>query len=199
MTGEADVPPPPPGAGGPPPIPMKSGHGPLFWILVSLGGLFVLCCAGGLIVFVVAREKFKEFAAMPEDERKAAILEAVAGEESHAASEFIKAIDEERDEDAWAMTAPTFRVLTPRDKFAEMTELVGQVLGRCQSKHLTNANVKTQVGSGSTASLDYAAKFERGDGTIHLDLVKIDGTWKVASWRTDSPLFLDAMKRGSGK
>jgi uncharacterized protein DUF4019 len=201
VTGTAGAPP-PPGADGPPPVPAKSGRGPLFWILVAAGGLFALCCAGGVVVFLVVREKAAEFAALPESERNArmsALLEAASEEELRAATEFTRAVDEERDDDAWAMTAPAFRLVTPREKFAELTDLVGQVVGRCLSKQLRNANVKHQFGSGSTASLDFAAKFEKGDGTIHFDLAQIDGTWKVASWRVDSPLFLDAMKRGSGK
>jgi hypothetical protein len=181
---------------------VQSGHGPLFWILVVLGGLFVLCCAGGLVVFFVAREKFEEFAALPESERNtrvSALLESASAEEVRAATEFTKAVDEERDDDAWEMTAPAFRVATPRDKFGELTELVGQVVGRCLEKELRNVNTKHALGGGATASLDFAAKFEKGDGTIHFDLAEIDGTWKVASWRVESPLFLDAMKRGSGK
>jgi hypothetical protein len=194
--------PPPPGAAFPPPVPVKSGHGPLFWILIAFGGLFVLCCAVGLVFFLVAREKFEEFAALPESERNARVsqlLESAAEEEVRAASEFIRAVDEERDDEAWEMTAPAFRLVMPRDKFSELTELVGQVLGRCVEKHLRTANTKNLIGSGSTASLDFDAKFEKGDGTIHFDLVEIGGAWKVASWRTDSPLFMDAMKRGSGK
>jgi hypothetical protein len=200
VTGAPDLPPPPDSP--PPPVPVQSGHGPLFWILVVLGGLFVLCCAGGLVVFFVAREKVEEFAALPESERNArvsALLESASAEEVRAASEFTKAVDEERDDDAWEMTAPAFRVATPRDKFGELTELVGQVVGRCLEKELRNVNTKHALGGGATASLDFAAKFEKGDGTIHFDLAEIDGTWKVASWRVDSPLFLDAMKRGSGK
>jgi hypothetical protein len=181
---------------------VQSGHGPLFWILVVLGGLFVLCCAGGLVVFFVAREKVEEFAALPESERNArvsALLESASAEEVRAATEFTKAVDEERDDDAWEMTAPAFRVATPRDKFGELTELVGQVVGRCLEKELRSVNTKHALGGGATASLEFAAKFEKGNGTIHFDLAEIDGTWKIASWHVESPLFLDAMKRGSGK
>ena len=201
MTGPPDAPPPPPGAPSPPPLP-KAGKGPLFWILVVLGGLFALCCAGGLVFFFAAREKFEEFAALSESERNArvsAILETASEAEVRVATEFIKAVDEERDDDAWEMTAPAFRVVTTREKFGEMTELIGEVVGRCLSKDLRNFNSKHPLGGGSTTSLDFNAQFEKGAGTIHFDLVQIDGTWKVASWRTDSPLFLDAMKRGSGK
>ena len=201
MTGSSEVPP-PPGADGPPPVPAKKGHGPLFWIAVVLGGLFAVCCAGGLVVFFVARKSFNEFAALPESERNArmsALLESGSEEQVRAATEFIQAVDEERDDDAWEMTTPAFRVSTPREKFGEMTELVGRVLGKCLSKELRNVNVKHAFGGSSTASLVFAATFEKGEGTIHFDLAETGGTWKVASWRTESPLLLDAMKRGSGK
>lgn len=210
MTGPPDAPPPPPGgdvppppgAASPPPLPKASGKGPLFWILVVLGSLLVVCCAGGLVFFFVAREKFEEFVALSPSERDArvsALLETASEAQVRAATAFIQAVDEERDDDAWEMTAPAFRVVTTREKFGELTELVGQVVGRCLSKELRNVNVKHPIGGGSTASLDFNAKFEKGAGTIHFDLLEIDGTWKVTSWRTDSPLFLDAMKRGSGK
>jgi hypothetical protein len=200
VTGAPDLPPPP--ASPPPPVPGKPGHGPLFWILVALGGLFVTCCAGGLVVFFVAREKVQEFAALPESERNArvsTILAGAADEQVRAATEFIKAVDEERDDDAWEMTAPAFRVATPRDKFGELTELVSQVVGRCLEKELRNVNTKVPLSGGSSTSLVFGAKFEKGNGTILFDLAEIDGKWKVASWRVESPLFLDAVKRGSGK
>jgi hypothetical protein len=35
--------------------------------------------------------------------------------------------------------------------------------------------------------------------SIRLDLVSAGGAWKIFGWRTDSPRFVDAMKRGAGK
>lgn len=201
MSGPPDVPP-PPGAASPPPVPSSSGRGPLFWILVSCGALFVLCCAGGLVVWLVVRDKFEEFANLPPEERERRMNELAASmgaDELRAADEFVRAVDEERDDDAWEMTTPAFRISMPRDKFGEMTELVGNVVGRCNSKLVRTFNSRSKIGGGSSCSLVFAAKFEKGDGTISFDLVEVNGAWKVQAWKVESPLFLDAMKRGSGK
>ena len=202
MSGPPEAPP-PPAAPSPPPLPKSSGKGPLFWILFALAGLFALCCASGLIVWFVVKSKLVEVSSASQAARDAqmtAIAETMAEDELRAANDFIAAIDEERDDDAWEMTAPAFRVLTPRDKFGELTELAASVLGRCVSKEVRTFKSRTAlVGGQTTASITFAAKFEKGDGTIQVELVEVGGAWKVASWRTDSPLFLDAMKRGSGK
>jgi hypothetical protein len=89
--------------------------------------------------------------------------------------------------------------VTQRAKFDELTALVRTVVGRCKSKQLRSVNERVALGGSSTSNLVFAATFEKGEGTITMDVVSEAGSWKILSWRTNSPLFDEAMKHGAGK
>jgi hypothetical protein len=197
----SDAPPPPSQATGPPPAAPR-GSGVLKWVLIAAGALLLACGCGTMLVLRFARDWF-EVALAPPGEREARLsrkLESIVGDQVACADRFVAAVDAGRDDDAWAMTTDGFRTATSREKFGELTATVRSVLGRCTARQVQNVQTRSSLGAGpSTTSLVFAATFEKGAGTIKFDLVSGDGGWSVSGWRTESPLFLDAIGKGAGK
>jgi len=188
-----------------PPVPglaaAKKKRGVGFWLLIAGGALLLLCGGGVLLLWHFGRD-WIDIAQALEGERQELLskkLGAIAGGQVPAVDAFVAAVDEKRDDDAWAMTAARFREATQREKFDGLTSLVRTVMGRCTSKKLRNLNTRQALGGGTTSNLVFAATFEKGDGTITVDLEQEAGVWKVLGWRTNSPLFDEAMKRGAAK
>lgn len=185
----------------PPDVPAKRKRGVGFWLLVAGGALLVVCGGGALLAWHFSAD-WIAIARAPEGEREALLskkLGEMAGDQTAAVDSFVAAVDESRDDDAWAATSERFRATTSREKFGELTSLVRTVVGRCKSKRLRSLNAKQNLGGSTVSSLAYGATFEKGDGGIAIDLESVDGVWKVLTWRTNSPLFEQAMKRGAGK
>jgi len=188
----------PPPLDAPPPAPARRKSRLRFWLLLGGGVLLAVCGGGALIVWRFVRNLEE---ATPE-ERQAIVartLQSMAGPQTEAADAFIAAVDEKRDDDAWAATAPAFRGTTTREKFGDFAQLVRDVVGRLKSKTLVGFNTRTVLGGDAVAALSWSAKFEKGDGTIQIDVVSLDGAWKIQKWNVNSPLFVEAMKKGAGK
>jgi Protein of unknown function (DUF4019) len=187
----------------PPPVPSAPAkrRGLRFWLLIGVGALLAVCIGGAILV----RDQVREWAAIanaPEAERGALLskkLEGLTADRLPVINGFLAAVDEGRDDDAWAMVTDSFRATTTREEFGELTALVRSVVGRCTSKELRTFNTRNVVGSSTVTTLVFAAKFEKGDGTISMDVESSGGEWKVRGWNTNSPLFTEAMKRGAAK
>jgi hypothetical protein len=185
----------------PPPVPKKPASR-LRFVLLVLGGVLVAVCGGGAFYAWKFVHEIADIAAAPPGEREALLskkLESMAADQTSAVDAFLAAVDEGRDDDAWAMASSRLRTITPRDKFGDTMTLIRSVVGRCKSKQLRNLDSRSNLDGTSTSSMLYAATFEKGDGTIKADLVTEDGNWKVFGWNVNSPLFMDAMKKGAGK
>lgn len=187
----------------PPPVPsVPPRRGRLrFWLLLGAGALLAVCIGGAILVRDQVRE-WAEIANAPEAERGALLskkLEELTADRMPAVNRYLAAVDESRDDDAWSMVTDGFRATTTREQFGELTALVRSVVGRCNSKELRTFNTKNVVGSSTVTSLVFAAKFEKGEGTISIDVESSGGEWKVRGWHTNSPLFTEAMKRGAAK
>ena len=163
--------------------------------------MVVLCGAGALLIADAAKE-WIDIARAPESERAALLskkLGEMAADQMAATDRYLAAIDEERDDDAWEMASAAFHGSTTREKFGETAAIVRSVVGRCRSHELRSFNSNVALGGATTCMLQFAARFEKGDGTITMELESAGGAWKVRTWRTNSPLFDEAMKRGAGK
>lgn len=170
-----------------------------FWFAV-VGGLGLLCCGGiGAAVWSGARE-WIDIAAAPESERADLLskkLEQFAGDRVRVADEFLAAVDADRGDDAWAMTSQTFQSAVVREKFDELRHSVTTVMGPLVSRRVTNVNTRKTIGSGDSTTLVLQGTFEKGQGTITLELEGSEPDWKIRSWNTQSPLFLQAIERGA--
>jgi hypothetical protein len=187
----------------PPPVPPAPGRRRTwrFWLLVAGSTMVVLCGAGALLIADAAKE-WIDIARAPESERAALLskkLGEMAADQMAAADRYLEAIDEERDDDAWTMTSDAFQRAGTRENFGETAALVRSVVGRCKSRELRSFNTNAMLGGATVATLVFAAHFEKGDGTITMELETSGGGWTVRTWRTNSPLFDEAMKRGAGK
>ena len=182
------------------PAPRKK-RGVLFWLLV-VGGVMVAVCAGGVLLVFEKGKDWIAIAQAPEGERSGLLskkLEEVAGDRMLVIDRYLAAVDEARDDDAWALTTDSFKATTTRDEFTELTTLVRSVTGRVTSRELRNYQSKSMLGGAEGSTLTFAAKFEKGDGSIVMDVEAAGGEWMVRGWRVNSPLFVEAMKRGGGK
>jgi hypothetical protein len=186
----------------PPPPPSRRRRGPLFW-LAAVGVPLLLCCGGLGVAALVGAKDWIAIAFAPPGERKALVsrqLEGMAPAEIAAARDFFAAIDEERDDAAWEMTSAAMRAATPRPQFDQLVSLVRRVMGRLQSTAVVNVHRTTGFGAmPSLARLTLEGTFENGAATINVEVEDVGGTLEIRTWRVDSPLFLDAMERGSGK
>jgi len=193
-SGTVDLPP-------PVPAPPRKRRTWRFWLIVAGSTMVVLCGAGALLIANAAKE-WIDIARAPESER-AALVSKTLGEmakgQVEASDRYLAAIDDERDDDAWAMGSAAFQGSTTREKFGETAALVRSVVGRCRSHEMRSFNTNVALGGATSCTLQFAAHFDKGDGTITMELESVGGDWKVRTWRTNSPLFDEAMKRGAGK
>lgn len=183
-----------------PPAPPKSRR-LRSWLLIGAGALLAVCIGGAILV----RDQVREWAAIanaPEAERGALLskkLEELTADRLPVVNRFLAAVDDGRDDDAWGLVTDGFRSTTTREKFGELTALVRSVVGRCTSRELRTFNTRNVVGSSTVTTMAFAAKFEKGEGTISIDVESSGADWKVRGWNTNSPLFTEAMKRGAAK
>jgi hypothetical protein len=172
-----------------------------FWIAMIAGALGVLCCGGGLLVRHFARDWIAIMTA-PEKDRPSLLdrkLREFAAEQMSAADAFLAAVDAGNDDAAWDATSAVFRATTTRERFGESAQLVRDVMGPVQSKILRSIQTNKRNDEPAVTHLAFGATFAKGEGTISLDLEYVDKKYEVRSWRTDSPLFTEAMKRGAKK
>lgn len=186
----------------PPPTPAARRRRSLrFWAVVGAGALVAVCIGGAALL----RDQVRDWAAIanaPEAERGALLskkLEELTADRLPVVDRFLAAVDEGRDDDAWSMVSDGFRATTTREKFGELAALVRSVVGRCASKELRTFNTRNVVGGPTVTTLVFAAKFEKGEGTISMDVESSGAGWKVRGWNTNSPLFTEAMQRGAAK
>jgi hypothetical protein len=166
-----------------------------FWFAVVGGILLLVCGCGGGLVYWLAGDWIRIGMLPPAEQAKAmdAKLRQFAAGDVAAAEAFLDALDADQVDQAWGMTAPAFRSVTTREEFGKLAATVRSVVGKSKERLLRNVNTRSMVGGSSTTSLVFAATFEKGAGTVSIDLVG----GAVQSWKTDSPLCLDAMKRGA--
>lgn len=184
----------------PPPL-QRRKRGLGFWLLVSGGALAAVC--GGLIVSLWDHvERIYGIATAPPEERQALFsqqLEAMAGTCPVAVDRFLAAVDRGDDDLAYDLVSAGFRQSATRERFGELADTVRAVMGPLKTKSLVNFHSKQVLGGSSLTTLVYAGKFEKGDGAITLHLEASGDSWRVHFWRTDSPLFEAAMRKGAGK
>jgi hypothetical protein len=182
-----------------PAVPRKR-RGPLFWVLL-IGGILLVLCGGIAALLWSAVGDFVRIAQLPPAERQKAMsdkLRSMAPAETAAADSFLDDVEAGRLDAAWNATSPGFQASTTRKEFDELVETVRAVMGRSLSRDLVNMNARMVPGPGGTGyALTYAAKFEKGDGTVRVDLTGAAPAWTVQTWRTESPLFLEAAKKGA--
>lgn len=191
--------PPPPLPHPPSPVAPPRRRGPLFWIAV-IGVPLLLCCGGVVVAALVAGADWIRIAAAPPAERQRLLSEKLASSapgQVAAAETFLDDVEAGRLDEAWDGTAATFRGAMARKQFDDMADLVRRVMGPLRSRTLANVHVRSVAGGPSTTSLTLLGAFERGAGTISLEMEDEGGAWKVRAWRVDSPLFLEAMSRGA--
>jgi hypothetical protein len=79
-----------------------------------------------------------------------------------------------------------------RDRLGNLVSL-GEVSGSSNCYfNITSMSVRT------TAVYVLKAKFEKGDGTIQMNLIKRDDQWRMLGLHVDSPLLLDLNKPANG-
>lgn len=174
-------------------------RGTLFWLAI-VGAAGLLCCGGiGAAVWFGGQDWIKIVTA-PESERLDLLskkLEALAGDRLRVADDFLAAVDAGRIDDAWNLTSASFRSATQREQFDQLARSIPAVMGPLQSRRLINLNSRNVVGSAGATTLILQGTFEKGAGTITLEIDDSAAPFTVQRWHTASPLFLEAMNRGA--
>lgn len=88
-------------------------------------------------------------------------------------------------------TTPEFQSVTNREQWNQIGAVVQEKLGALKNKTTTNINVRSMNGV-TTAVVLYSAQFEKGAGTIEMNLRKDAGQWKILGLHVNSPLLASA-------
>lgn len=86
-------------------------------------------------------------------------------------------------------TTPEFQRITTPEQYEQIGRTIKTRLGPLRSKTMAQFNAR-QMNSVAYTDVTYNAIFEKGRGTIKASLQKVDGEWKFAGFRVDSPEFL---------
>ena len=101
------------------------------------------------------------------------------------------AIDEGAFEETYdTLASPQMRGVTSREDYGKLGLVISRTLGRLRSKSLRSFEVR-QLNTDSFVSATYNARFEKGAGTIFVEIVGVGDGWKVSTFRVESPVFLD--------
>jgi hypothetical protein len=92
-------------------------------------------------------------------------------------------------------TAPELRAGQSREQYEQVGRMVKARLGGLRSKKLTQWNVR-YFNADAFADVAYAATFEKGPGTIQARFKKVNGQWRIVSFKVDSPEFQKDMATG---
>jgi zinc-ribbon domain len=86
-------------------------------------------------------------------------------------------------------TTPEFQQVMTKEQFIELGAMIKAKLGPLKSKSMTQFNIR-QLNADSFADVAYDATFEQGTGAVQARFRKVDGNWRLVSFRVNSPVFL---------
>lgn len=90
-----------------------------------------------------------------------------------------------------ALASAELRQGTSEQQVQAVLQSFSARLGRMlEYKGIKGGNVNHNVGGYSTAWFLADAVFERGPGTIRIELIRRDNIWQIWSWTVNSPAFL---------
>lgn len=90
-------------------------------------------------------------------------------------------------------TTSELRNTVTLEGYENIGKVIAAELGKLESK--TISNFKYQFDSAGTFyDVSYDARFEKGTGTIHATLKKVEETWKLHNFRVNSPLLIQDLK-----
>ena len=97
------------------------------------------------------------------------------------------AIDNDTFGDTYATeTTPEMRQTISKEAYAQLGRTIKNRLGKLQSKTLIIWNSR-QFNAETSTNVVYTAVFEKGTGAIQAGFKKIDGHWRLLSFRVESP------------
>jgi hypothetical protein len=86
-------------------------------------------------------------------------------------------------------TTLEFQQVMTRQQFEELGATIKAKLGPLKFKTMTQFNIR-QINADRFADVAYDASFEQGTGTVQARFRKVDGDWRLVSFRVNSPVFL---------
>ena len=86
-------------------------------------------------------------------------------------------------------TAPELREATSQKEWEQLGLAIRTRLGPLKAKNLIQSNMQ-QFNADQTADAVYSATFEIGSGEIRTRFRNVDGEWRLAVFRVNSPEFL---------
>ena len=94
---------------------------------------------------------------------------------------------------AYTEADPTLRQSTTEEAFSRMERGIHERTGALRTKTINAAQAGVD-GSGRWGRLVYKAEFEKGPGTIRIDLRKQGEAWKIAAVNYQSPRLEDSIR-----
>ena len=169
-----------------PASPRAATRGPWFWIATGMGAAFVLCCAAGMIAFLVGARCVASSVPLGQDrDYPPAEAESRARGELQLVDSMLACIDEQRLDDAWARVDESLRAKTTREAFDTSARDVRSRLGRLKSREVTALRRGEVLYLGARTNLTLCAHFERGDATVYAECSSGTNGIALVDWRIE--------------
>lgn len=107
--------------------------------------------------------------------------------------EFLTRAESGKYDQAYSMFAAEGKAKAPRDDFPTLFQLIHDKLGSRQSLSMRSIFLSSTT-SGSVARTQYSATYDKGDADLTVNLMKVDGEWRIYGFFVNSPTLVNALK-----